>query len=548
MLIISIYRVRKLFFVLLVASLFGCVGGQKSNSLESPVQSKPIKNNYKVNLISPVGEVNYNKIAFSWDSIDKATDYELVIKTNSLKNKKYRVNSVQAHCSQTKQVCSHSPNLLFKQGDQFTWWVKSKVSGNWSELGSGKKVLIKTASKPPQEPEKKGFLKLLPPLKGGVYFGAFSDFSWSEDDVTTQKINHFDQLAKKNTAWSYFSNNWLKWEGVAEIKYPSENIKTIRQQGKIPFIRLLPWKKVSQIKDADITSRASKGIDLINICHQDQDSRTMLITKGELNDHLNHGDYEGNCDNPYTMQSIIDGTWDDDFKRWATAAKSDVDDDGKQQPLLVTFTIEMNGYWFPWSGIYHGGANKTGYGDPDLADGPERFRDAYRHIIDLFRKQGVKNITWFFVPDTMDPDEKWVSFLTEDWNAQRNYYPGDDYIDWIGTNLYGAAAQDYNWTWFADDWSKKSHAINAISSKKPLALMEFGVIENHQKGTKSDWLDNAFDTFEGSDYPFQAVSYWHDDLGSGTDGMKIDSSPESLATFQNRIKNAKYKSILRFSQ
>ena len=33
---------------------------------------------------------------------------------------------------------------------------------------------------------------------------------------------------------------------------------------------------------------------------------------------------------------------------------------------------------------------------PNFPDGPERFRDAYRHIIDLFRKEGVKNITWCF--------------------------------------------------------------------------------------------------------------------------------------------------------
>ena len=41
-------------------------------------------------------------------------------------------------------------------------------------------------------------------------------------------------------------------------------------------------------------------------------------------------------------------------------------------------------------------AKTNGYGDPYFPDGPERFRDAYRHIIDLFRKEDVKNITWCF--------------------------------------------------------------------------------------------------------------------------------------------------------
>ncbi|MBT8446564.1 MAG: hypothetical protein KJO38_05430, partial [Gammaproteobacteria bacterium] len=35
------------------------------------------------------------------------------------------------------------------------------------------------------------------------------------------------------------------------------------------------------------------------------------------------------------------------------------------------------------------------YGDPTWPDGPERIRDFYRHVIDLFREEGVRNVTWF---------------------------------------------------------------------------------------------------------------------------------------------------------
>ena len=55
-------------------------------------------------------------------------------------------------------------------------------------------------------------------------------------------------------------------------------------------------------------------------------------------------------------------------------------------PLIVEFGPEMNGWWYPWNGYWNGGGETNAYGDSSLPDGPERFRDAYRHIIDVMRK------------------------------------------------------------------------------------------------------------------------------------------------------------------
>ena len=55
--------------------------------------------------------------------------------------------------------------------------------------------------------------------------------------------------------------------------------------------------------------------------------------------------------------------------------------------MLVEFGTEMNGFWFPWNGKWNGAGATTGYGDPALPDGPERFRDAYRHVHDVIASQ-----------------------------------------------------------------------------------------------------------------------------------------------------------------
>lgn len=257
--------------------------------------------------------------------------------------------------------------------------------------------------------------KVLPP-SSGIYFSAYPDFGDSEDTVTAQRIEDFEELAGKEIAWVYFSNNW-----VDGIKFPYEAVATIHKYSRLPFIRM------------------------------------MAISN-----------YDRVCpDGVYTLQKIIDGYFDDELRTWADDARA------VGFPLMVEFGTEVNGEWFSWNGSWNGGDTLTGYGDPTLPDGPERFRDAYRHIIDLFRARGVTNITWVFHVNCENiPDESW--------NRMAAYYPGDSYIDWIGISTYGAltpkeARQD--WRLFTEIMDASYPEFSAISANKPLALLEFGAIE-----------------------------------------------------------------------
>lgn len=90
----------------------------------------------------------------------------------------------------------------------------------------------------------------------------------------------------------------------------------------------------------------------------------------------------------------------------------------------------------PWSGRYDG-AGATSFGDPTWPDGPEHYRDAYRHIIDIFRQEGATNVTFVFQTNTIDggylPGSYWEPF-----QQMKHYYPGDDYIDWLGLSAAGS--------------------------------------------------------------------------------------------------------------
>ncbi len=332
--------------------------------------------------------------------------------------------------------------------------------------------------------------KLLSPEDGKIYWGAFPDFGGPEDKVSKKRIEQFNKLVGKNIAWAYFSNNW----GRDGIKFPLQKVEIIYSSGAVPFVRMMPRKY-----------------------------------------------FDTAYDKTFSLQKIIEGKFDKELHKYAQDVKN------FQKPILIDFGVEMNGDWFPWGGALNGGAVKTKYGDPQKADGPERFVDAYRHIINIFRFEKVNNVTWFFHPDIYSYPEH------RKWNDPKYFYPGDDYIDWIGISVYGpqTPAEDY-WDTFSKIMKERQNKILEISQKKPIALLEFGVTDHHPLGKKSQWLKGAFAYILNQDslLQFKAISYWHENWEEDDDlwaTLRLDSSSTSLNTFKNLISNEKFISTLKFS-
>jgi len=246
----------------------------------------------------------------------------------------------------------------------------------------------------------------------GIYHAAYPDFGGTEDIVTSKRINDFEKLVNKDIVWSYFSNNWYN-----HIQFPLAAVNTIHATGKIPFIRIMPRSNFD----------------------------------------------EGGPDSNYSMQRIIDGDFDPALTQWAIdAANTNI-------PLLVEFGTEVNGNWFPWNGQYNGADSTTAYGDANLYDGAERFRDAYRHIITICKANGANNITWFFHIDAYsEPNTQWNKF--------ENYYPGDSYIDWLGVSIYGPQERDEDYQEFSEIMDDIYTNLSNLSNK-PIAILEFAITE-----------------------------------------------------------------------
>lgn len=217
----------------------------------------------------------------------------------------------------------------------------------------------------------------------------------------------------------------------------------------------------------------------------------------------------------FSLEKIAGGVFDPQLRAWARDAKA------AAIPMLVEFGTEVNGDWFGWSGVWNGGAK-----------GGERFKEAYRHIVSLFREEGAANVTWCFHVNAGSAPE-------QSWNTMASYYPGDEWVDWIGVSVYGAQSASEKCVEFQTQFDAVYKELCEISSSKPLGIFEFGVTEGASPVNKYQWIEQFFSAFEGGRYPrIKAISVWHErfeeDGGEVVD-LRIDSSSEVLALWRRKM-------------
>jgi hypothetical protein len=342
-----------------------------------------------------------------------------------------------------------------------------------------------TQSAPPRV-ENTGPMKLLLP-QAGAYTGAYMDFGDREDTVTLESIEKFEKLVGKKQAIIASSSYW----GVQT--FPSENVALIFRHGAVPLIFWSPWDRpYTEFED-------------------DGKNDPVKYARG----------------NKFALPEIIAGKWDAYIDRWADSART------FGQPLLVSLCNEMNGSWFPWSGYFYGAGTKIPGTTPQQYEGPETFKKAWRHIVDRVRARGATNIQWVF--HMMN-----FSIPQDGWNMFVQYYPGRDYVDWLGLSVYGQQYNDDPWSPFPPllEWPYKELA--ALDPDKPVMITEWGCGEFPKSGSRAQWISSAFAEMKNvKKYPrIKAAVFWHErwENDDGTySNLHVNSTPESLAAYREGV-------------
>jgi beta-mannanase len=161
------------------------------------------------------------------------------------------------------------------------------------------------------------------------------------------------------------------------------------------------------------------------------------------------------------FDSLLSGRYDSYIKDFALQLK------GIKKVVYLRFGHEMNGNWYPWSG---------------QKIGKDKYIKVYRYVNNIFKDAKADNVKWVF------------SFNWEDVPREGNhfslYYPGDDYVDYLGIDGYnwGDSQSWSKWMSFKDIFVPVYNEIS-LKFNRPVLISEFGSASSG--GDKTQWIKEA---------------------------------------------------------
>ncbi|GLX99673.1 hypothetical protein Acsp01_00530 [Actinoplanes sp. NBRC 101535] len=180
---------------------------------------------------------------------------------------------------------------------------------------------------------------------------------------------------------------------------------------------------------------------------------------------------------------------------------------GMKRPIMLRWGWEMNGDWFEWGGGQNG-QNAANY------------VKAWQRIHGIFADQGVTNVAWVWSPN-------WNASPNQSWNQTKKYYPGDEYVDWVGISGYN---------FYGETPTKLFTQItDTYGSRKPIVLSETAAVSG-----KAKWIKQLQTWVE--DTPQVGAVVWFDtDVQEGTDhNFRPDTDSAALAAYRTMARSSRF--------
>jgi beta-mannanase len=221
----------------------------------------------------------------------------------------------------------------------------------------------------------------------------------------------------------------------------------------------------------------------------------------------------------YTNADVTGGKFDAYLTKYADALKAN------GQPVVIRLDHEMNGNWYNWSD-----------GD-DQQNAPGSYVAMWKHVHDVFQREGANDfVIWDWAPTRIDalgnPKYQTLDYL-------KAYYPGDDYVDWVGMSGYYRKADEK--PTFATTFSATLAQLRQVAPDKRILLSEIGATETGtdvDHGQKAQWIDSLFDALaDPANSDVIGFAYFSETATTVVDGARttndwrLDSRSDSLAAF-----------------
>jgi|GEM_PF-5407865 hypothetical protein len=218
-------------------------------------------------------------------------------------------------------------------------------------------------------------------------------------------------------------------------------------------------------------------------------------------------------------------------------------------PFMMRLMWEANGGNYSISDVTVKSWN-IGMRDDDgsILVSAEDVRQAWIHVVDIFRANGAHNVIWVW------SHLAWAStqFGGSNQTSLASFYPGDDYVDWIGTECYNFFNQVPVARWTTCHSEEIQQGYNEAASLSPIRPMmwaEWGSVSHPtRKRRKGNWIRATLDPTRRTSLPqryprIKAIYYWNDtrpinDLGGR---LAIQDSGDAISQYSQYIQNDIYR-------
>jgi beta-mannanase len=190
------------------------------------------------------------------------------------------------------------------------------------------------------------------------------------------------------------------------------------------------------------------------------------------------------------LDVIINGTLDTYFEDYAQDVYNWTQENwtvngetGTRKQLFIRFAHEMNLHdeAYPWS-------NKT----------PASYKAAWIHVHNIFKSKNLTSgvLQWVWCVNNYD-----VPF---DGYKAEEYYPGDEYVDWVGIDGYntGESVPNANWDHWETFTQRFKHMLDRFDNHSNITKKPYGIFEiGSSSVVEANIVDGSFNVFTNKNSP-----------------------------------------------
>ncbi len=184
-------------------------------------------------------------------------------------------------------------------------------------------------------------------------------------------------------------------------------------------------------------------------------------------------------ENKHVFELVYEGYFDNYIEAFAENLKK------LNRPIFLRFAHEFDNPFYPW---FKSGDNAAIH-----------FKKAWIHTYEIFKRIEANYVIWI-----------WNPWKSENMAA---YYPGKDYVDWIGVNIlnYGELNNDNQWHDFKSLYEPFHNELRNLP-QTPVIISEFGSLRKAENQT--EWISDALHSIEDDFEEIKSVVFFnnnHDD-------------------------------------